>query len=355
MEKLLCKLINTTLTGKPLELGEATEEDWQRCFDLALQQNVLAITFPTMSSLTRELRPSFTLWSKWMAYTQSVAEQSQYKRQVIEKMGAWLAEEGLATTILKGFSLSALYPNPNLREFSDIDIFSGQNYDEVNDCFAKHGVKVNSVDGHHSYLKVDGISVEHHFAFSNTKVKDGLIGPEEDLQLLVVKKPQPSSIPGINFPNPVFTALFVVWHAYEHFLQEKIELRHVIDWALVLRQLSEQEVETLKEIKSNTGWGEFCDTLTAIAIHQLALPQEWFPKTELISVEQEQRVWNDIINSSRTPKSKSSNFRRIYIAKRMLKNNWKFKEYSNISATQLLIKETIGHFKTINLKTDYKQ
>lgn len=167
MEKLLCKLINTTLTGKPLELGEVTEEDWRRCFDLALQQNVLAMTFPAMSSLPKEFRPSFTLWSKWMAYTQSVAEQSQYKRQVVEKIGSWLAKDGLTTTILKGFSLSTFYPNPNLREFSDIDIFSGENYDAVNVCFAKHGVKVDKVDGHHAYLKVDGISVEHHFAFSN--------------------------------------------------------------------------------------------------------------------------------------------------------------------------------------------
>ena len=357
MENLLVELLNATLCKRPLNekvFEGAKEEDWQRCFDLALQQNVLAITFPAMSSLPKELRPSFTLWSKWMAYTQSTAEQSQFKWRVVEKMGYLLAVEGLTTTILKGFSLSALYPNPNLREFSDIDIFSGEKYDAVSACFAKHGVKVDSVDGHHAYLKMDGVSVEHHFAFSNTKVKVGLVGPEEELQQLVVKDPRSTSIPGINFPNPIFTALFVGWHAYEHFLQEKIELRHVIDWALVLRQLSEQEVETLKEIKSNTGWGDFCDTLTAIAINQLGLPLDWFHETEQILVEQEQQVWNDIINSPRTPKSKSSNFRRIFIAKRMLKNSWKFKTYSNMSATQLLLKYTVGHFKTINLKTDYK-
>lgn len=98
-------------------------------------------------------------------------------------------------------------------------------------------------------------------------------------------------------------------------------MRHVIDWALALRQLSEQETETLNEIKRNTGWGNFCDILTAIAIHQLKLPQEWFSKIEPIAIEHEQRVWNDIIKAPRTPPSKSSNFRRIYIAKRMLKNS----------------------------------
>lgn len=356
--KLLIELINATLCKRPLRekvFEGASDDDWQKGFDLALRQNVLAMTFPAMSTLTMDLRPSFTLWSKWMAYTQSVAEQSQYKRQVVEKVGSWLAEEDLSTTILKGFSLSALYPNPNLREFSDIDIFSGENYNAVNACFAKHGVKIDRVDGHHAYLKVDGISVEHHFAFSNTKVKEGLVGPEEALQRLVNTNPRPTSIAGINFPNPVFTALFVGWHAYEHFLQEKIELRHVIDWVLALKQLSEQEAETLIEIKRNTGWGEFCDTLTAIAIHHLGLPHEWSHQEELKSTGHEERVWSDIINSPRTPKSKSSNLRRILIAKRMLKNSWKFKTYSNITATKLLLKETFGHFKTINLKTVSKQ
>lgn len=345
MCKLLCDLIYTTLTGKPINVDGVTEEEWQRCFDMALQQNVLAMTFPAMSSLPKELRPSFMLWSKWMAYTQSVAEQSQYKRQVVEKIGSWLAEEGLTTIILKGFSLSAFYPNPNLREFGDIDIFSSDSYDAVNACFAKHGVKVDSVDGHHAYLKVDGISVEHHFAFSNTKVKDGLVSPEEELQRLVISNPQPTSMPGINFPDPVFTALFVGWHAYEHFLQEKIELRYVIDWALALRQLSGQEAETLNEIKRNTGWGEFCFTLTKIAIHRLDLPQTWFPNEELVSSEQVHRVWNDILNSPRTPKSKNTIFRRIFIARRMLKNSWKFADYSNISASRLIIKEFVGHVR----------
>lgn len=350
MRDPLVTLINAALTKQPIR-ESFTEEEWQRCFDMALQQNVLAMTFSAMSSLPKELRPSFTLWSKWMAYAQSIAEQSQYKRQVVEKIGAWLAEDGLATTLIKGFSLSVLYPNPELREFSDIDIFSGENYAAVNACFAKHGVPVDSVDGHHAYLKMDGISVEHHFAFHNTKLKRGLEGPEAALQELAVKGLQPTSIKGICFPNTAFTSLFVGWHAYEHFLQEKIQLRHVIDWVLALRALTPSDAVVVRQAIDNTTWSRFADTMTAIAIHQLGLPQEWFPQTEIEAAKtvthvKEQKVWNDIIYSRHTANSKNSNRRRIYIAKRMLKNNWKFKTYSNMSAIQLVLKETIAHFKT---------
>lgn len=354
---MLTELINATLTKRSLNkmvFEGKIESDWQQCYDMALAQGVLAMIFPAISSLPKESRLPFELFAKWMAYTQSKAAQSQYKRQVVEKIGCWLGDDCLSTLILKGFSLSALYPNPNLREFSDIDIFSGDNYEAVNDCFAKHGVRVGSVDGHHAYLKVDDISVEHHFAFHNTKIKYGLEGPEKALQKLALMDWRPTSIKGICFPCPTFTALFVGWHAYGHFLQEKIQLRHVVDWALSLRQLTNQEAVQLNEIKSYTGWGGFTDTLTAIAIHQLNIPIDWFPSTEVeaaekTSTEQVQKVWNDILFAPHTEKNNSSNIRRINIAKRMLKNNWKFKKYSKISASQIVFKETIAHFRTKRL------
>ena len=173
MENLLCKLINASLAGKSLDISGVTEQEWQRCFDMALHQNVLAMTFPVMSSLPKEQRPNFTLWSKWMAYAQSVAEQSAHKRQVVEKMGGWLAEEELRTMVLKRFSLSVLYPKLDLREFCDIDIFSGTDYEAVNACFRKHGIEVGKPDGHHARLTVDGVAVEHHHSFGNSRVRQG--------------------------------------------------------------------------------------------------------------------------------------------------------------------------------------
>lgn len=105
-----------------------------------------------------------------------------------------------------------------------------------------------------AYLKVYGISVEYHFTFHDTKIKCGLCEPEEELQRMAVQDPQQTAIRGINFPQPQLTVLFVGWHTYEHFLGEKAQIQHVVDWILTLRQLSGQEVEMLNGIKCNTGW-----------------------------------------------------------------------------------------------------
>lgn len=348
MSKLLCKLINASLVGKPFEISGVKEQDWQRCFDLALQQQVLAMTFPAMSALPKECRPNFTLWSKWMSYAQSVAEQSAHRRQVVEKMGGWLAEEGLTTMILKGFALASLYPNPTLREFCDIDIFSGTDYGAVNACFRKHGVEVGKPDGHHARLTVDGVAVEHHHAFGNSRVRQGsAYSIEEVLQRLAISDPRPTALSGICFPCPALTALYTGWHAYKHFVHEKIELRHVIDWALALRQLTAYEAEEVGKVKGASPWWRFADTMTAIALHRFALPQEWFLVREVaasshISPELEERVWDDIISASHMAPGGTTLRRRIMIGQRLMKNRWKFKEYAEVSAERFLLEEFRG-------------
>lgn len=354
MGNLLLELINATLANRPLSeeaVKEATEAEWQRCFDLALGQQVLAMTFPAMSALPKEHRPNFTLWSKWMAYALNIAAQSKHKREVVRKMGGWLAEEGLATMIIKGFSLAVLYPQLDLRESGDIDIYSGEGYAAVNACLEKHGLHIGRPDSHHVHINIDSISVEHHFALHNSRVKNGMEGPTEVLQRLAATDRRPTSLPGICFPNPTFTALFTVWHAHKHFLAEKIELRHVIDWALSLKQLSGTEARMVQEVKCGSLWGRFADTLTAIALHKLQLPTDWFPHKEVvaaseISPEMEHKVWDDIMGSGHTAHGRTSNHRRLNIARRTLQNRWKFDTYADMSAERFLWKEFIGYVRS---------
>lgn len=353
MGDLLIELLNATLCRRPLnEKGfvGASEADWQRCFDIALQQQVLAMTFPTMAALPKEQRPGFLLWSKWMAYAQSTAEQSRHKQEVVRKLGEWLAEEDLATQVVKGFSVAVHYPNPNLREFSDIDIYSGSNYEAVNNCLAKHGLTVGNADGHHAHIRVDDVSVEHHFAFGNSRVKGDRYGMETALQQLAATDSRTMVMPGICFPNAAFTTLYVSWHAYKHFLHEKIELRYVVDWALSLKQLNGEEAKKVDEVKGTVKWSRFADTLTAIALHRLQLPVEWFPtkeveKAEVVTAEEEQRVWDDIIGGHHTNHGLNSNHRRLIIAHRLLQNQWKFKAYADESAGKFLWKEFVGWCK----------
>ena len=104
------------------------------------------------------------------------------------------------------------------------------------------------------------------------------------------------------------------------------------------------------EVKCGSPWGRFADTLTAIALHRLQLPTDWFPHKEVvaaseISPEMEQKVWDDIMGSGHTAHGRTSNHRRLNIARRTLQNRWKFAAYADISAERFLWKEFVGYMK----------
>ena len=73
-------------------------------------------------------------------------------------------------------------------------------------------------------------------------------------------------------PTPDFTALFLTMHGLNHFLTEGVKLRHILDWALLL-----------KAEQNNINWEEFyywadkmhltrfADALTAISVERLGL------------------------------------------------------------------------------------
>lgn len=111
----------------------------------------------------------------------------------------------------------------------------------------------------------------------------------------------------------------------------------MVDWALSLKQLTEAEAAKVDEVKGTTTWSRFADTLTAISLHRLGLPKEWFPlkeveRAEAVATEEEQRVWDDIICCSHTHHCRNKGHRRLITARRLLQNQWKFKEYANESA-----------------------
>ena len=58
-----------------------------------------------------------------------------------------------------------------------------------------------------------------------------------------------------------------------------------------------------------------------------------------------QRAWDDIMSSGHTAHGRTSNHRRLNIARRTLQNRWKFDTYADMSAERFLWKEFVGYMK----------
>lgn len=65
----------------------------------------------------------------------------------------------------------------------------------------------------------------------------------------------------------------------------------------------------------------------------------------IVGSELEQKVWDDILNSGPTAHGRTSNHRRLNIARRTLQSRWKFDTYAGMSAERFLWKEFVGYMK----------
>lgn len=129
-ERYLFLLIRAGInTDTPAEDVPDSSPDWPKIYALAARQGVLAVAWDGLQSICRgnrldsECRPDKALELKW-AYNVRIIEQRYARQQrAAQHLAKILAEENISTMILKGLSLSRLYPIPQHRPCGDIDIW----------------------------------------------------------------------------------------------------------------------------------------------------------------------------------------------------------------------------------------
>ncbi len=96
--------------------------------------------------------------------------------------------------------------------------------------------KVRFDDYKHSHINYKGLTVENH-KFC-TPIRGARVNKEFEIYLQELLKDKPQRYLAdskIILPSATFNALFLTRHSMTHFLYEGITLRHIMDWALLLK------------------------------------------------------------------------------------------------------------------------
>lgn len=136
--------------------------------------------------------------------------------------------------VLKGIDYARYWPNPMSREFGDLDHWSGNDFDAVNIKAEEMQAKVKEEGYKNNIINYKGLTIENHRYF--TEFNGTRQGKETERILGETIGTSFSPINGTSLlsPNANFTVLFMLRHAQLHFLDEGIELRHVLDWLFFL-------------------------------------------------------------------------------------------------------------------------
>lgn len=222
--------------------------DWEALQSLTARQGLMSIVVDGLERLPVEHRPPKYLLLKWISA--SCHEETQYDIQwkAAYKLAQLLKDKGIRTYVLKGFVISECYPVPQHRRSVDLDCFllseSGSDdvWEESNQIIERAGFQVKRDYYKNSTWLLPGLSVENHRWLTPFRGNKCLAALERLLQDLIRKDAGESRFEDtwLYRPPVMASALFLIEHAYSHFLHEGLTWRHVLDWMMFSRKHQEE-------------------------------------------------------------------------------------------------------------------
>lgn len=367
MNKTECKYLYDCIKIQSFtNTSNLLDVQWQNVYALAKRQGVLAIAWDKVKQLPIEQQPPRSLKLQWALSAEQIEKRYRKQSALAGELAQIYNAQGIKTIVLKGLAISDYYHVPEHRECGDLDCFLVKSdntqqvnalaidangrpmscYDEGNKVVKDAGVDVEIGFYKHSHIHYKGLMVENHaFCIAVRGYRDRK-ELERHLQKLLVKKPL-TRIGDSHLYRPCadFNALFLTAHGFGHFLTEGIKLRHVLDWACLLK--TEQNNIDWKSFYlwcDKMHYTKFADAITAISVKYLGLTitnNEIHQYSDLAD-----KVLGDIMNSDRyIHNTGASKFKkRLLVIRNRMFGSWKYRELYEKSAFIDTMKMVLAFF-----------
>lgn len=285
---------DTTLFGNPpaeTDIPGVHPTDWNALFTLSRQQTVAPVVYTAILTLPEALRPDGT-WLR-AAYPHLLRTRQAHRllNATLHEAVAALLTEGIRPVLLKGQAYARHYPDPELRQCGDIDLYIGEE-DYPRACALARRLGWQPYSGgnltpspKHYGCFLNGVCIELHriAALPDNPFADRLFRPWSRKQLAppateaaVLKPEYPAA--AVPLPPPLFDVVFVFLHLYHHFLNGGVGLRQLCDWVMLLHahrdRIDRTELERcLRRFRLWNAWRKF----GPVAVDHLGLPPREFP------------------------------------------------------------------------------
>ena len=331
-ETILYKLIAAGF-GKCDDIALPSFVDWKRLWMMASQQWVSAICLDGIQLIDKEYGCLASipkdLKMQWIASV--VKQEKAYDGQwyVAKDLADLYCKHGIDTYVLKGFSLSRLYPIPEHRPCTDMDCYLKDKYEEGNKIAKENGQTVDCSYYKHSKILLSGLTVENHQFLLPIKGSGKAKRFERELRSWIEDgNNEYIGDSRLKSTSPFFDAVYVLAHAQEHFLNEGIILRHICDWAMLLKAHADKvDWYEWKRVCKEYGMLSFGYAMSRLAnrICGVNVPFDC-PKDD----EADRRLLDDTLYRKAASNGKRSKIQvRIDLVMNMFRNSWKFRMFSD--------------------------
>lgn len=287
MEKIssiFFELIQIALNTRKQLSKELQEEDWYKLYEMSYKQSVLALILDAIDKLNSEGKRiviSQDVLLPWIADAEQIKMQNKLINSRIIEVSCLMVEAGFRSCILKGQGNSIMYPKPFSRTPGDIDIWvEGERKD------IKNFVKSKTIDALDNYHHIDfpiynDVDVEVHYTpswlnnpFANRKLQY-YYATHRSVQCNHICR-ELDKEGRVCIPTRDFNLIFQMSHMINHFFNEGLGLRQVIDYFFLLKQnFSEIEKREYRQTMASFGMKKFACSMMWIMKEVLGLEDEY--------------------------------------------------------------------------------
>lgn len=324
-------------------------DEWGELYAIAKKQSLVGICFAGVQKLQKQRQcPPKSLYLKWMGSAAVLMRNYETMQSMKQRLHGVFVQNGIGCLLLKGLALSEYYNEPGMRAFGDMDIYSPDSCVKVDELL-KPISKGFSVEYYrHSECKLDGVTIENHRFLTDVRGQKRWHDLESYLHSLAVSRIGSSK--GLSYPDETFTILFFVYHALGHFLYEKLTLKFMVDWCMLLQKRGTLPEKLLDERLNGFGLMRFAAYMSRVCVLRLSMDESLLTaglKSEMSKIEdkQLQRFVDDIFRDDYTGFTSNSLKDRIERGFDFLCKAWKLREFLGVSPARFVFDKFVGLFE----------
>lgn len=311
----ILKLVNATIHNDTPALEGSPE--WPDIYTLLIRAKLEGSAFAAVCRLAPEQQPSRELMTQWKS---RVFQRGLSQIASVRGLGRILEESrkrDIPLILFKGLPLADLYPNPNMRFTSDVDLLvSAEHCARARTMLEELGYEYypNCSKNHvHTYKLPSagpGLSVELHdrlwedFFGEQTDYLDalGLDAPETLLSM---------EIQGISFTTLGYEEhlIYQIFHMAKHFSLEGLRLRYLTDIALYVGAYHDRiDFPHFWEVMRALKYNVFCDFIFRFCVKYLEMDAGLVDISPSIGGPDEDTVIEDILLAGKSGNAPTENY-----------------------------------------------
>lgn len=224
-----------------------------------------------------------------------------------------------------------------------MDCYLKDKYEDGNKIANENGLTVDCSYYKHSKILLKGLTVENHQYLLPVKGSSKAKRFEQELRSWIEDgNNEYISDSRLKATSPFFDAVYILAHAQEHFLNDGIILRHICDWAMVLKaHANKVDWDEWKRVCKEYGMLSFGYAMSRLAYRVCGVNVPFdCPKDD----EADRRLLDDTLYRKVCNNGKRSKIQvRINLVMNMFRNSWKYCMFSDTNFLMFCGRRVCGY------------